>query len=74
MMYTTKDNKQIKLGFLVGVSDLGKPIFKSRSYKNVDSEFATLDNVQAFGDALAVLSELPLDRVILATESEVIRM
>jgi len=45
---------------------------KSRTYKYVNVENATLDNVYAFGQALAALSDWPLDQVILSSDQEII--
>jgi len=70
-MLTTKDSKQIKLVFLAGMNDQGKPIYKSRIYKNVNVANATLDNVHAFGQAMAALSQWPLDQIILSTDAEI---
>jgi hypothetical protein len=70
-MLTTNDTKQIQLVFVSGTNDLGQPIYKNRFYRSVNPANATLDNVYAFGQAVAALSEWPLDRVILATDQEI---
>ncbi len=71
-MLTTKDVKEIKLVFLAGTDEMGKPIRKSRIYKNVNAANATLDTVHAFGQAMAALSEWPLDQIILSNDQEII--
>ncbi len=71
-MLTTKDVKEVKLVFLAGTDEMGKPIRKSRIYKNVNVANATLDNVHAFGQAMAALSEWPLDQIILSNDQEII--
>jgi len=71
-MLTTKDVKEIKLVFLSGTDLKGNPTYKSRTYKNVNVDNATLDNVYAFGQAMAALSDWPLDQVILSSDQEII--
>lgn len=71
-MLATKEVKEVKLVFISGTDDLGKPIRKSRIYKNVNAANATLDNVHAFGQAMAALSEWPLDQIILSNDQEII--
>jgi hypothetical protein len=71
-MLTTKDVKQVKLVFISGTDAQGKTIRKSRIYKNVNTQNATLDKVYAFGQALAALSEWPLDQVLLLTDSGIV--
>jgi len=71
-MLTTKDVKEIKLVFLSSTDEKGNPTYKSRTYKNVNVENATLDNAYAFGQALAALSDWPLDQVILSSDQEII--
>lgn len=73
-MLTTKDVKEIKLVFNSGMSEDGKVIRKSRIYKNVNPANATLENVHAFGQAMAALSEWPLDQVILTNAQEIIEV
>ena len=70
-MLTTNDTKHIQLIFVSGTNELGQPIFKNRFYRNVNPANATLDNVYAFGQAVAALTEWPLDRVILAIDQEI---
>lgn len=73
-MLTTKDVKEIKLIFNAGMSEDGKTIRKSRTYRNVNAANATLENVHAFGQAMAALSEWPLDQVILTNAQEIIEV
>ncbi|MEW9672885.1 DUF1659 domain-containing protein [Ammoniphilus sp. 3BR4] len=73
-MLMTKDIKEIKLVFISGMSPDGKAIRKSRIYKNVNAANATLENVHTFGQALAALSEWPLDQIILSTDQEIIEV
>ena len=71
-MLKTKDIKHIKLVFFAGYSEEeGRPIFRTRSYKNVNSENVTLEKVNAFGKAMGALSEWPLNSVILSTDTEI---
>jgi hypothetical protein len=71
-MLTTKDAKQVKLVFISGTNAQGKPILKSRIYKNANVATATLDKVYAFGQALAALSEWPLDQIVLLSDQEIV--
>ena len=71
-MLTTKDAKQVKLVFISGTDANGKAIRKNRIYKNAVPANATLDKVYAFGQALAALSEWPLDQVILLSDQEIV--
>ncbi|RXT00963.1 DUF1659 domain-containing protein [Ammoniphilus sp. CFH 90114] len=73
-MLTTKDVKEIKLIFAAGMDEQGKTIRKSRIYKNVNAANATLENVHAFGQAIAALSQWPLDQVILTNSQEIIEV
>ena len=66
-MLPTKDVNEIKLVF-----QSWNPTNKSRTYKNVNVENATLANNYAFGQALAALSDWPLDQVILSSDQEII--
>ena len=70
-MLVTREVKVIKLSFHAGMAPDGKVIRKTRTYKNVNAEHATLENVNAFGQALGALSEWPLDQVILSTDVEI---
>jgi hypothetical protein len=71
-MLTTKDAKQVKLVFISGTNDQGKPIRKSHIYKNANVAALTLDKVYAFGQALAALSEWPLDQIVLLSDQEIV--
>lgn len=73
-MLTTRDAQQIKLIFIAGINDMGRPIFRTRTFKDINPEHATLENVHAFGQAMAALSDWPIDRVILSTDSEVFEL
>ncbi|MEW9671308.1 DUF1659 domain-containing protein [Ammoniphilus sp. 3BR4] len=73
-MLMTRDIKEIKLVFISGMSPDGKAIRKTRIYKNVNAANATLENAHAFGQAMAALSEWPLDQVILSTDQEIIEV
>jgi hypothetical protein len=66
--------KQIKLVFITGMSDKGMPIRKSRIYKKVNAANVTLDNVQAFGQAVATLSDWTLDQTILMVDQEILNL
>ncbi|WP_134703783.1 DUF1659 domain-containing protein [Ammoniphilus sp. YIM 78166] len=73
-MLITKDVKEIKLIFISGMDEDGKAIRKSRTYRNVNPANATLENVHLFGQAMAALSEWPLDQVILTNSQEIIEI
>ena len=54
----TKDSK-LRVIFETGLTDEGKPIFKTRSYSNV-AEDVTPEQLQQVGEALASLSTYPM--------------
>ena len=73
-MLTTSDTKVIKVVFISGVNAQGNPIRKSRTYKKVNAANASLDNVYAFGQAIAALSDWTLDQVILSVDEEILNV
>jgi uncharacterized phage protein gp47/JayE len=73
-MLTTNDMKQIKIVFISGMNAMGQPVRKSRIYKKVNSANASLDNVYAFGQAVAALSDWTLDQVILTNDQEILNL
>jgi hypothetical protein len=54
----TKDSK-LRVIFETGLTEDGKPIYKTKSYSNVDVG-ATPDQLQQVGEALASLSTYPM--------------
>ena len=54
----TKDSK-LRVIFETGLTEEGKPIFKTRSYSNV-AEDVTPEQLQQVGEALASLSTYPM--------------
>ena len=73
-MLTTNDIKQVKIVFISGVNAQGNPIRKSRIYKKVNPANASLDNVYAFGQAVAALSDWTLDQVILSVDQQILNI
>ena len=54
----TKDSK-LRVIFETGLTEEGKPIFKTRSYSNL-AEDVTPEQLQQVGEALASLSTYPM--------------
>lgn len=73
-MLITKEVKEIRLIFISGIGEDGKAIRKTRTYRQVNAANATLENVHTFGQAMAALSEWPLDQVILTNAQEIIEV
>lgn len=61
----------LKLIFEVGMNELGKPVYKTKSFTNVNKEAAT-DQLFQVAQALSVLCRDPLSSVQRNDSSEII--
>ena len=61
----------MKLKFETGVDELGRPVYKSKTYAYVKNE-ATVDQVKQAADALGSLSTLPLGAIERSENFEII--
>jgi len=71
MALSNVKNTNIRLLFVIGVDEDGRPMYKGKTYNNIDPK-ATADQLMAFSKVIASLSSLPLDSVERTDKSEII--
>ncbi|AKG03436.1 MULTISPECIES: DUF1659 domain-containing protein [Salimicrobium] len=72
-LMTQRINSTLKLDFETGVDELGQPVYKTKSFRNVRTE-ATAEALYAVAEKLESLQQYPLYEVTRDDESSIVHI